>query len=411
MNDTVMINDHRLKISTKTVKANGRNYIYYIAKMNLGKDPTTGKQRQHDFTANSKEELIKILERELCKPVLPPEASYPLSLWLDTWVNVYIKNCYRYSTIANYQRKIAKRIKPELGEIALKDLDEYKISKFYKKLEMQGSSDKTIKSIHIILDSALKYAVAKHYLYFNPCDVVPLKKKQRPRPTIFSPRDCVEFKKIIAHSPYNNLFGLLMGTGMRIGEAIGLSWDCVDLEKRRIYICNQITKTKKVDGTGCINLWQTTPKNGVPHYIYISEKTAKYIEDEKMKQEKQKLGEKWHNEHNLVFTRPNGSCLDYARVNEHFKAAVTLIGRPELTIHSIRHTYASVVWAMTHNLNAVKDALGHCSFRTSLDYIVTPEGTQIKNSEMVADYWDNALTIENFNDVLSQCPSELFEEN
>ena len=65
---------------------------------------------------------------------------------------------------------------------------------------MQGSSDKTIKSIHIILDSALKYAVAKHYLYFNPCDVVPLKKKQRPRPTIFSSRDCVEFKKIIAHS-------------------------------------------------------------------------------------------------------------------------------------------------------------------------------------------------------------------
>ena len=98
-------------------------------------------------------------------------------------------------------------------------------------------------------------------------------------------------------------------------------------------------------------------------------------------------------------------------MNEHFKAAVTLIGRPELTIHSIRHTYASVVWAMTHNLNAVKDALGHCSSKTSLDYIVTPEGTQIKNSEMVADYWDNALTIENFNDVLSQCPSELFEEN
>lgn len=65
MNDTVMINDHRLKISTKTVKANGRNYIYYIAKMNLGKDPTTGKQRQHDFTANSKENLIMILEREL----------------------------------------------------------------------------------------------------------------------------------------------------------------------------------------------------------------------------------------------------------------------------------------------------------------------------------------------------------
>ena len=66
---------------------------------------------------------------------------------------------------------------------------------------------------------------------------------------------------------------------------------------------------------------------------------------------------------------------------------------------------------MTHNLNAVKDALGHCSSRTSLDYIVTPDRTHIKNSEMVADYWDNALTIENFNDVLSKCPSELFGDN
>ena len=65
MNDTVMINNHRLEISTKTVRPNGRNYTYYIAKMNLGKDPTTGKQKQHNFTANSKEELIRILEREL----------------------------------------------------------------------------------------------------------------------------------------------------------------------------------------------------------------------------------------------------------------------------------------------------------------------------------------------------------
>ena len=82
-----------------------------------------------------------------------------------------------------------------------------------------------------------------------------------------------------------------------------------------------------------------------------------------------------------------------------------------MIIHSIRHTYASIVWAMTHNLNAIKDALGHCASRTTLDYFVTPEGTLKRDSEMVADYWDNALTIENFNDVLSKCPSELFGDN
>ena len=152
------------------------------------------------FTANSKEELIKILERELGKPVLSPETSYQLSSLLDTWINLFIKDCFRYSTIASNQRTINNKIKPELGEIALKDLDEYKISSFYKKLEMQGASDIIIHGIHNILDSALDYTVAKRYLHTNPCKVVPLKKKPHPRPTIFSPRDCVEFKKIIAHS-------------------------------------------------------------------------------------------------------------------------------------------------------------------------------------------------------------------
>ena len=67
------------------------------------------------FTVNSKEELIKILERELGKPVLPPEASYQLSSWLDTWINLFIKDFFRYNTIASNQRTINNKIKPELG--------------------------------------------------------------------------------------------------------------------------------------------------------------------------------------------------------------------------------------------------------------------------------------------------------
>ena len=41
---------------------------------------------------------------------------------------------------------------------------------------------------------------------------------------------------------------------------------------------------------------------------------------------------------------------------------------------------------MTHNLNAIKDAIGHCASRTTLDYIVTPEETLKKNSEIAAEY-------------------------
>lgn len=66
---------------------------------------------------------------------------------------------------------------------------------------------------------------------------------------------------------------------------------------------------------------------------------------------------------------------------------------------------------MTHNLNAIKDALGHCASRTTLDYIVTPEETLKKNSEIAAEYWDNALTIDNLDDILIQFPTELLRDN
>lgn len=66
---------------------------------------------------------------------------------------------------------------------------------------------------------------------------------------------------------------------------------------------------------------------------------------------------------------------------------------------------------MTHNLNAIKDALGHCASRTTLDYTVTPEETLKKNSEIAAEYWDNGLTIDNLDDILNQFPTELLRDS
>ena len=76
-------------------------------------------------------------------------------------------------------------------------------------------------------------------------------------------------------------------------------------------------------------MWQTTPKNGVPHYIYISEKTAKYIEDEKMKQEIQKLGKKWHNKHNLFIQQRNDKKEINTKLNDGSRNGVALFLYPK----------------------------------------------------------------------------------
>ena len=139
-------------------------------------------------------------------------------------------------------------LKPNFGKIPLSQLRTPMVQKFYNRLRDERRSPKYIKNIHGIFHRALDMAVRVEYLQRNPSSACILPKVvEKP----VTPLDIPEQKRFFAALKGNRfeaLFLTAVFTGMRVGEIIGLTWDCVDFEHGVIRVEKQLIQTR-VKGT------------------------------------------------------------------------------------------------------------------------------------------------------------------
>lgn len=112
--------------------------------------------------------------------------------------------------------------------------------------------------------------------------------------------------------------------GMRIGELLGLQWDCVDFEKGTLLVNKQLLPLK-----GGYQLGPT--KNGTPHQLVPAQQVMKLLKVQQIKQAEQQLamGELWYNPSNLVFTNEVGAHLAHVSVSKSFKRAAAAVPAPQ----------------------------------------------------------------------------------
>ena len=118
------------------------------------------------------------------------------------------------------------------------------VQKFYNKLRAEQRSPKYIKNIHGVLHRALDMAVRVEYLERNPTSACILPKVVEKQ---VMPLDAPEQKRLfiaLKGNPFEALFLTAVFTGMRVGEIIGLTWDCVDFEHGVIHIEKQLVQTR-----------------------------------------------------------------------------------------------------------------------------------------------------------------------
>ena len=145
----------------------------------------------------------------------------------------------------SYSGHIKTRIKPALGAVKLEALTVHEIQGFINSLskpkeDKPGLSPKTVKCIHGTLHKALQQAVVVGYLRFNPADNCALPRSTRKEIKPLDSEDISHFLKAIQGSPFEAVFLATLFTGMRKGEVLGLTWDCVDLERGHILINKQL---------------------------------------------------------------------------------------------------------------------------------------------------------------------------
>ena len=285
-----------------------------------------------------------------------------LSTLGDMYFSQYAPNCLKAVTSYTYEGSYRKNIKPVFGNTRLKDLTTARITEFLLELG-KTKAPQTVRKNKIILYSILNYAVTQKFIEENPCVGAIWKHdvegKSVVRENCLTKDDAVLLMKIVKpYSTFNTIIKLLLSTGLRSGEALGLTWDRVDFANKTIFVDKTLTYVKG-------SYFLSSPKTAKSfRTIVISDEVVEMLKKHKEEQDKLKavVGDAWLHP-DAVFTSATGHYYDRCLLNTQFRRLFEK--HPELTkrvsIHGLRHTHASLLILAGENLDAISKHLGHAS--------------------------------------------------
>ncbi len=354
------------------------------ARVTIGVNPETGKlisKSVYGRTQKEVREKMKALENgeqtvdpsaplqpkilsEISQPDEPKEMT--VGEWLDTWLKEYLADV-KQGTAIHYESVVRLFLKPAFGDVPLSRLRTPMVQKLYNKLREEKRSPKYIKNIHGIFHRALDMAVRVEYLDRNPSSACILPKVVEKKVT---PLDLPEQKRLFAAlqgNPFETLFLTAVFTGMRVGELIGLTWDCVDFEQGVIHVDKQLVQTR-VKGQ---RYFFGTLKNGKTRVISPAPFILDVLKKHKVTQAQQKrnMGDLWNEGEfrNLVFTHPDGSHYSQPTIWKEFQDILAAAGLEHHRVHDLRHTFAVNSIMAGDDIKTLQENMGHYSAAFTLD--------------------------------------------
>lgn len=358
-------------IRKKTVIRNGQLYTYWEARVTIGTDPGTGKQLRRSFSGKTQKEVrekmqaaaVAVNDGDYFEP-----AKITVGQWLDTWAAEYL-NSVKPRTVESYRANIKQHIKPAIGAKRLSELTAVDVQRLYNGLTNKHNgkplSAKSKKNVHGTLHKALEKAVSLGYIRHNPADKPDLPKIQKAEIKPLADGEMVSFLDAIKGSEYEPVYTVTLFTGMREGEVLGLTWDCIDFKAGTITIKQQL---QKVRGTGGEYTLAST-KNGKTRIVSPASYVMQVLTNQRKAQSEQRLkaGPAWSNPFNLVFTNALGKNLCAQTVYLHFKKLAAAAGVPAARFHDLRHSYAVAALRSGDDIKTVQENLGHHTAAFTLD--------------------------------------------
>ncbi len=339
------------------------------ARYTIGFNPETGKQIQRSVYGKTQKEVSQKLRQiisEIDEGIFIEPSHMTVGEWMDKWVDEYTNNIKELS-LTTYKCQIRVHIKPKLGTIKLSALKTSDIQSMYNSLTRgkKPLTAKTIKNIHGVLHKGLSQAVRIGHIRFNPADNVSLPKVQKPELKPLTDGRIVNFLGAIKGHCYELLYTIDLFTGMRKGEILGLTWDCVNLDTGIIIINKQLIQEKKKGGK-----YKLAPtKNSKGRTVCIPPSVIELFRQQKARQKewKKNAGSAWNNSDNLVFTNELGAHLSHTTVSHSFKKVMRSIGMESTRFHDLRHSYAVAAIESGIDMKTVQENLGHHAASFTMD--------------------------------------------
>jgi integrase len=271
------------------------------------------------------------------------------------------------TTWVNYRDYVEKDIIPALGALRLEALRHEHVTGFVAELEAAGRGATTIRRVVAVLSSALSDAVKQRRLTHNVCEHVTLPKVKRSEQQVWTAEEAVRFLAFVADSGDRlaEVFEVIIGTGLRRGEALAMRWPDIDIEARSLFIDPERGNLSNVEG----HLMFTAPKTvGSSAGVGLSPRVVAALHRQAERQEVERaLWAEAYEDDQLVFCRENGAPLRPEYVLRRFHELSDAAGLPRVRVHDLRHLAATLMLASGVPLPLASKMLRHSQVGITAD--------------------------------------------
>lgn len=297
-----------------------------------------------------------------------------LATYLDSWMDALGTSGRSQSTVSSYRHNLRLHVIPYIGDADLQQLNAVDIDRLYARLLTSGRrnagggplSNRTVRYVHTILSRALADAARKGLLSTNPAESAspPSAKSARPAEMKWwTPDELRRFLDESADHELGTLFQLIAMTGMRRGEAAGLTWPDVNLRAARLTIRQALVVTdyqlridipKSERGRRTIDLDDVTVEALRDHQSIVSPPS-------------EAVDVAGWNGDPLVFQRADGSPHHPESISTAFDGLVRSIDVRRIRLHDLRHTHVAHLIEAGVDPLTISRRLGHASVAFTLD--------------------------------------------
>jgi len=317
---------------------------------------------------------------ETLKSCFPDTIDILLSNYLLIWLNQK-KLVLRNSTLESYAYKIG-RIREYFvkNDIKVKDVSPQVIDRYLKYCLIYGKTNqkthereplqvRTVRDYKNVLSNVFSQAVIDGICSCNPVQGIVVhgkKNKEFEEEYIFLSESEIGELLAFMKTNYPRLLAItFIGIyyGLRRSELLGLKWDAIDFKKRTITVNHTVVRQKT------INAEDSVKTSSSRRTLSLFDSAEKCFIQEKRKQETNRafFGNAYRNTDGYVFTWEDGHTYDPNYISRSFARATAEFGRPEITLHKLRHTCASLLISKRWDAKRVQYWLGHSDIKTTLN--------------------------------------------
>lgn len=362
---------------------------------------SSGAKRQKWETCGSHAEAKKRkaeIEHQIDTGVFIPPSADTLSDFLDEYVSLYGVSTWAPSTFDGHKALIDNYIKPIIGDVKLDDISPRMMTKFYKDLQTVKAvpryghpdgeliSPSTIREIHKLLRNAFNQAVKWEIMARNPVQNATVPKAEKHERDIWDAQTLMKALSL-CDDPFLSLaINLAFACSLRMGELLGLTWNCVDISQDSIdndcayiYIDKELQRISReslaqmgekgimfkfptVRGCNSTVLALKEPKTRTSvRKVFLPRAVAEMLVERKktVDELKELLGDEYR-DYDLVFASTQGTPTEANFINRAFSKLIQDNNLPKVVFHSLRHTSTTYKLKLSGgDIKAVQGDTGH----------------------------------------------------